>query len=163
MIKVKITEDQLKRVKELYKFGELNNSITKGKGNIIGAIGEVVAYDHFIGRGHEVDFTSTYEYDMIVDGFKVDVKSKATNYEPKGYFNCSISAFNTTQQCDYYLFTYVTYDHKYCYLAGYKEKDSFFALSHFGKKGEIDYGKWEYKADCYNMKIKEPDKLRTDV
>ena len=28
MIKVNITEDQLKRVKELYKFGELNNSIT---------------------------------------------------------------------------------------------------------------------------------------
>jgi hypothetical protein len=41
MITVCISEEQIARAKKLYSFDELNNSITKGKGNLFGAIGEI--------------------------------------------------------------------------------------------------------------------------
>ena len=154
MIKREISKSDIEKAKGLYEFGELNNSITKGKGNIIGAIGEVMTYNYFIEKGHDVDFNSTYDYDLIVDGFRVDVKSKSTNYPPKDYFNATVAAFNTTQACDYYLFAYVTYDHKTCYLAGYKDKEEFYSVAKFGVAGEIDYGSYRYPVDCYNLQLK---------
>lgn len=154
MIKREISKSDIEKAKSLYEFDELNNSITKGKGNIIGAIGEVMTYNYFIEKGHDVDFNSTYDYDLIVDGFRVDVKSKATNYPPKDYFNATVASFNTSQNCDYYLFAYVTYDHKTCYLAGYKDKEEFYSVAKFGVAGEIDRGTFRYRADCYNLQLK---------
>ena len=42
MIKIKITDDQRKRGKELYEFNVLNGSVTEGEGNEVGALGEVI-------------------------------------------------------------------------------------------------------------------------
>ena len=42
MKKFKVTDDQLKRAKKLFDFKELNNSITKGEGNLAGAVGEII-------------------------------------------------------------------------------------------------------------------------
>jgi len=150
---IDISEEQVERAKNLYPFDELKNSITKGKGNLLGAVGEIVVFDVFTAKGCEVDFNSTVDYDLIIDGYKVDVKSKATNYKPLESFNCSIPAFNTSQKCDFYFFTYITYDYKRCYLAGYKRKNTFFKEAYFANKGEIDYGEWKYKSDCYNLKM----------
>jgi hypothetical protein len=47
MIIVPITNEQRARANELYDFKVLNNSITSGKSNIYGAIGEIVVYDFY--------------------------------------------------------------------------------------------------------------------
>jgi hypothetical protein len=47
MIRLKISKDQVSRAKELYPFGHLKGSITKGKSNIYGSLGEVVVHDYF--------------------------------------------------------------------------------------------------------------------
>ena len=153
MIKLEISKEQFKRAEELYDFKELKNSITKGQSNIFGAIGEIMVFDFFTVKGVDVNFGSTYDYDMIIDGHKVDVKCKATNYEPKDYFNCSIAASNTRQKCDFYFFTFVTYDYKQCYLAGYKSKELFFKQATFANKGEIDHSNWEFRADGYHLRM----------
>jgi hypothetical protein len=153
MIKLELSNDQFKRAEKLYDFKALNNSITKGESNIFGAIGEIMVNDYFVGKGADVDFKSTYDYDMIIDGYKVDVKCKATNYQPKDYFNCAIPAIQARQKCDFYFFTFATYDFKTCYLAGYKQKADYFKESRFVKKGEIDHSNWEFKADNYILTI----------
>ena len=61
MKKYTITKPQLKRAKELFDFKELNNSITKGEGNLAGAVGEIIVKDAYGGIGE-----NTYDYDTII-------------------------------------------------------------------------------------------------
>ena len=51
MKKFLITKPQLERAKKLFDFKELNNSITKGEGNLAGAVGEIIVKDVYQGSG----------------------------------------------------------------------------------------------------------------
>jgi len=159
MLTINITQDQVDRAESHYGLLQdvsLRGSITKGKGNIYGALGEVVVYDLY-NKYYECEFINNYDYDLIIDGDKIDVKTKRTTVRPSEEYNCSISAFNTTQKCDFYVFVRITEDKKKAYVLGYKKKASFFKQAEFGKKGQVDpdgNGKWVFKDDCYNLKIK---------
>jgi hypothetical protein len=155
-----ISEDQLKRAKELYPFEELEGSITKGDSNIFGAVGEIVVYDFLHSRGHKIDVNSTYDYDLIVDNLKVDIKTKKTTVRPRPNYFCSISAFNIHQKCDYYLFVRVTEDLSVAYLLGYVRKDKFYDLATFKEKGELDVNGFVFKDDCYNLEVHRLQKFK---
>ena len=100
MIEIEITQDMKKRAwRKARQMGEINNSITKGDGNIAGFLGEEVANDIIKG-----DISNTYDYDIVKDGVKCDVKTKRCTSEPKPYYECSVAAYNTKQKCDYYVF-----------------------------------------------------------
>lgn len=150
---IEITKDQIERAKNLYSFSELKGSITKGKSNIYGALGEIVVYDISKKKGLSVEFNSTYDYDLIIEGYKVDVKTKRTTVTPKPYYLCSISSFNTKQKCDFYFFLRISEDLRKCFLLGYKKKNDFFKECTFNKKGTPDINGWLFKDDCYNIKI----------
>tara|TARA_R110000868_G_scaffold282190_1_gene542406 strand:+ start:224 stop:709 length:486 start_codon:yes stop_codon:yes gene_type:complete len=150
---IKISKEQIERAKKLYPFKELKGSITKGKSNIYGALGEVIIYDINKKNGLNVDFNSTYDYDLIIENYKVDVKTKRTTVIPKPNYLCSISAFNTRQKCDFYFFLRINENLKECYLLGYKKKTDFFNHAIFNKKGSLDVNGWVFKDDCYNLKI----------
>jgi hypothetical protein len=156
---IKITQEQINRAKELYKFNELKGSITKGKSNIYGALGEIIIYDLNKEKGLNVDFNSTYDYDLIIENYKIDVKTKRTNVIPKENYLCSISAFNTKQKCDFYFFLRINENLKDCYLLGYKKKTDFFNEATFNKKGTFDVNGWVFKDDCYNIKIEMLNKF----
>ena len=92
--------------------GALNHSITKGQGNIAGLLGEELVL-WFLPQSKE---KNTYDYDVVYDGVKIDVKAKRTTVIPKPYFECSVADFNTKQKCDIYLFARIlaekeTYPH----------------------------------------------------
>ena len=164
MIEVKITKEQVKRAEELYEFDVLNNSIMRGKSNIYGALGEILVADHYSNMGLTVDCTATRDYDLIIEGKKIDVKTKRTTVVPRGEYNCSIAAYNTKQRCDLYFFARVNEEKTIGYLLGLMPKKRFFATAIFNKKGEVDpsgNGKWKFTADCYNLeisKLKKPKK-----
>ncbi len=65
MIEIEITEEQRKRAKELYEFNVLKGSVTKGKGNEVGALGEVIVLDYF-SKKTETEYVGSYDYDMII-------------------------------------------------------------------------------------------------
>ena len=150
---IKISEEQIERAKQLYPFNELKGSIAKGESNIYGALGEVIIYDLSKKNGLDVDFTSTYDYDLIIENYKVDVKTKRTTVIPKPNYLCSISSFNTGQKCDFYFFLRINENLKDCYLLGYKKKIDFFKEATFNQKGSLDVNGWPFKDDCYNLKI----------
>ena len=160
MIKLEISKEQLHRAENLYEFKALNNSITNGESNIFGAIGEVMVHDFFAIKGVDVDHTSTYDYDMIIDGWKIDVKCHATSYEPKPYYNCCVPVLQAWQKCDFYFFTYATYDFKHCYLYGYKSKADFFKEATIVKKGQKDKNNFRFKTDNYIVKIRNLHKFQ---
>lgn len=148
---VKITEDMLLRAKRKSdEMGSLNNSITKGGGNLAGFVGEEIA--QFVLGGSIVN---TYDYDIVLDnGITVDVKTKRTTVEPKVLYECSVAAYNIKQKCDYYAFTRVLDNMSYGWFLGVYPKELYFKEARLWKKGDRDpSNNFIVKADCYNMLI----------
>ncbi len=107
-VELSITESQLERAKSLYDFDNLSNSITKGKSQIYGAMGEILLMDYLMSNGINVNYVGSRDYDLIAEEcVKIDVKTIRVNKNPKPEHNANISAYNTTQQTFMYFWVYV--------------------------------------------------------
>lgn len=163
MITLNISDEQINEAYNLYPFENLRGSITKGKSNFFGALGEIIIRDFFISQNYDVETVNNYHYDLIINEKKIDVKTKRTTVAPDEEYNCSISSFNTKQKTDYYFFVRITEDSKTGFLLGYLSKKSFFEKATFNQKGELDENGWVFKDDCYNVKIKDLNKFKYEV
>lgn len=160
MQRVVITDEQFSRIddkvsKKAAQIGNLHGSIENGGGNYAGLFGEMLFLEEI---GGERD--ATYNYDILYDDIKVDVKTKRRSVEPKPYYECSIADYNTEQDCDIYYFVSVLYDYSEAWLLGYKDTDEYYELADFHEKGDVDQDNdFEFKADCWNLPISELDTL----
>jgi len=136
--------------KKAADMGVLKNSITKGDGNIFGFLGELIVAKYL-----GLNVTNTYNFDMkLVNGKKIDVKTKATSVAPKLNYECSISAYNTKQICDYYVFCRVSKNLNTGWILGYMPKKEYMAHAVKLSKGDFDpSNNFTVRADCYNMEI----------
>lgn len=140
--------------KKAAEMGKLNNSITNGIGNLVGFIGEEVALAVLSQQGYDAKAANTYDFDIIANGFTIDVKTKSTSAEPLPHYSCSVASFNTKQQCDYYAFVRVKKDLTMAWWCGVYSKNDFYRDSVFMKKGDIDTdNKYVVRADCHNLPI----------
>ena len=131
--------------------GIINNSITSGKGSTHGFLGEIIV-SNFLGATIE----NTYDYDLRLQSFTIDVKTKRVNTPPRPNYECSIAAFNTKQACNFYVFTRILNNMGEGWILGYLPKEEYFDRAVFLKKGETDPSNgWTVSADCYNLPIKE--------
>jgi hypothetical protein len=160
MITVNITPEQLERAKSIYMFGALTNSITKGESNQYGAIGEVIVNDYFKAKGKDVNHVGHYDYDLVINGLKVDVKTKKVAKLDIVNVLASIPIYNTHQKCDYYIFCQVTADASLGYILGFIPKDEYFSKAFFRKKGDVDTNGFVFKSDCYNMKVENLNPIK---
>lgn len=150
----KILYTSLLKSKEL---GVLNNSILKGDGNLTGFIGEE-AFKEFL---NIKEHSNTYNYDIVHNNIKFEVKSKRTAVVPKDYYECSIANYNTKQKCDYYVFTRVLWPKEKklptsVYLMGFYPKEDYHKHSRKLTKGDRDGDNgFVVHADCWNMKYSE--------
>lgn len=162
MIEIEITEEMKRRAwRKAREMGKLNNSITKGDGNIAGFLGEEVA-NSVIGGA----VTNTYDYDIISGDQQLitwDVKTKRCTSPPKDYYDCSVAAFNTKQKCDRYVFVRIENKNGRwgrAWILGWYDKNQYFKDARFLKKGQIDPdNNFKVKADCYNIAIKDLKQL----
>lgn len=148
-ITTEIIDNARLKAKEL---GLLRNSITRGKGNLVGFIGEEIALSCLGGEA-----TNTYDYDLVLeDGTKVDVKTKSTSVTPLSHYDCSVAAYNTKQRCDAYAFVRVKNDLSVGWYLGILPKDKYLEIAERFDKGDVDPANgFVIKADCYNVKISE--------
>jgi hypothetical protein len=156
MQEIPITEAMFFRAsKKANSLKILNNSITEGKGNIAGFLGEEIALSFLI---HSLE-KNTFDFDIILNDLKIDIKTKRTSVIPLPHFECSVSNYNTKQECDIYLFTRVLEIDGFIsrgWLLGYIEKKRFYEKAIFHKQGEVDSdNNFTFKADCYNLSISE--------
>lgn len=155
MVKLRPTKEQIEEAQKLFNFGKLKNSVTKGSGNLAGALGEILVRDAYSGKQE-----NTFDYDLILNSKKVDVKTKRFSniQKPIAKWNASVLAFNTKQKCDWYCFVGISNNYKVAYIYGFKEKDVFYKDATLGKKGEVDPNgsgnKWKFREDTYYMSIK---------
>lgn len=158
IIEIDITDEQRKRAKELYEFNVLNGSVTKGGGNEVGALGEIIVLDKYKSNAK---YVGDYNYDLIIKNMKVDVKTKKQNMPPTSHHSFNIFAYNTTQECDYYCFVAIHKSLNTGWIVGWKAKDEFYKIARFRKKGEVDDSlyncTWTYSDDCYTVKITDLD------
>ena len=131
--KIHIAVGQIKEAREHFEFGELKNSKTKGGGNFIGALGEIVIRDQFNGK-----LENTYDYDLIIKGKKIEVKTKlfSAGYKPSEGWNISVEAHNDRQKCDFYCFTLIPGDYSVMYLCGWITKENFYKKAKKYEKGD---------------------------
>ena len=157
MIEVKVTPAMLKRAKKKAKdLGELKNSITKGKGNLTGFLGEEIAH---VAMGGEIK--NTGDFDLVFeDGRTFDVKSKRCSGEPEDHYDCSVANYNTSQKCDEYVFVRVLNDYSKGWVCGTMAKEDFFRKATFWQQGQFDpRNRWRCKADCYSLPISQLDEV----
>ena len=155
MIEVPITKEMLTVAKQKAKeIGKLNNSIRKGLGNLAGVLGELCFIQHY----PNALLNNTYDYDVLLNNSKIEIKTKVRTVKPKLFYECSVAKFNTKQKADYYYFVslYVV-DNEYVsgFLLGGLPKDEYFLQAKELKQGELDSSNnYIVKADCWNLPIK---------
>jgi hypothetical protein len=155
MIEIKITPDMLDRANKLYEFHNIRNSITSGKSQDYGALGEVMVMDYY---GLDKDaYSPTKDYDLIFGKGTVDVKSKLVTTKPRNEYYCAVTAASYDhQQCDYYCFVRIMKDMSIGWICGFIKKNDMVEKGHFYQKGDIDptsHQKFQFKDDCHNIAI----------
>ena len=134
MKKFIISKSAIQRVKaRAEELPLLNNSIRKGEGSLVAYIGEEVVKNVLNG-----EIKDTYDYDIVYQNMKVDVKTKERTVAPKPHY-AFVSVLNTLQEAWY---------------LGKISKPDFYKKAVFHRKGEIDpANNFTFKADCYNIPI----------
>ena len=154
MIEVQITNSMREIAHDMSsEMGILSRSITRGQGNVYGFLGELVALD-ILGGIHQ----NTMDYDILVDGSKIDVKTKKTTVKPKPDYDCSVADLTRKQNCDYYAFVRVLSDQSVGWFLGVKKAEQYFTDARYIKKGDYDNSNgFTARANCYNMPISALD------
>jgi len=154
MIEVQITNSMREVAHDMSsEMGILSRSITRGQGNVYGFLGELVALD-VLGGIHQ----NTMDYDILVDGSKIDVKTKKTTVKPKPDYDCSVADLTRKQNCDYYAFVRVLSDQSVGWFLGVKKAEQYFTDARYIKKGDYDNSNgFTARANCYNMPISALD------
>ena len=149
---IQINSDYMSRAREkASSVGILQGSITGGTRNVIGAIGEVIVADSI-----NADEISTYDYDLVKDGKRIDVKTKRCNTKPLPNYDCSVALHGTKQDCDAYVFVRILTDMSKAWILGGISKQNFYKEATLYRKGDIDYNNgYTFKADCYNLQISQ--------
>lgn len=150
MIEIKYTNDQLERADHLYDFHNIKNSITQGESQIWGALGEVIIMDMY-----KVKYEGVADYDCIINGHKVDVKTKKTSVEPRPDYNCSIVGTSVHQKCDYYFFLRINTELPVAYLMGWMPRKDFLTKASFNLKGEKETPIFDFREDCFNLPMSD--------
>jgi len=148
--------------------GGLPNSITNGRGNVAGRLGEL-ALAEYLG----VDLADEKDYDMIYKGEKIEVKTKRRTVKPAGYFDVSIAETSRHQAPDRYVFLSIEYGGvdrsggtgkknkrynglKSIWLCGDILASEFFEKGRFLRKGTEDgNNKFRVLRDMYNLQISQ--------
>ena len=152
MTPIQITPQILNRAKrKAASVGNLQGSITGSLSNCGGAIGEIIVADA-LGATE----SSTYDYDLIKDGRRIDVKTKRCNTAPRENYDCSVAAHGSKQDCDSYIFVRILTDTSKAWILGEIDKADFYARATKYRRGDIDPDNgFVFKADCYNLRISE--------
>jgi hypothetical protein len=163
MILLKYSPAMVKRaIYNANSLGSLRESITHGKGNIAGYIGEecISAYlgcDNISTKSGN----DKYNHDLVYNGLCVEVKTKRRTVDPKPFYDVSIAITSTHQKPDIYAFTSITVNKNKSgfsnvWLCGFMPYEEYFEKARFYKKGERDSNNgFIVKRDMYNLMIKE--------
>ena len=121
-----------------------------------GVIGELAVSQALASLGMNYSHDDTYDYDFLVEGIKLDVKSSASRFERVGGNNSTLlTSYLKNQDCQAYAFASVSYAENLVYIMGICAKFWFWetGAAKDYKKGEQIFKK-PIREDARNMKFK---------
>jgi hypothetical protein len=151
-----------------FRLGSLNNSILKGRGNASGYMGEeaLAAY-----LGAKIVSDEQYDYDLVVGGRNVEVKTKQRTVPPKGEYDVSIAATSRHQKPDLYAFISLEFkssdntsgplayqDLEYVWLLGYKRPEDYFRDAELWMPGDMDSNGFQTHREMFNLPVYKLDR-----
>ena len=157
-IKIQITPEMLERAKSR-DCGQMNSkSFMKGKGNIVGFLGEEMVQS----LSKDFIWKDSYDYDFSFKGRTVDVKSKyqSSPLPPKPNYEASIGKDSLHQRTEFYIFCRIYRDkdgnYPHGWILGAISKEEYFKKAHKLLKWQIDPSNNFYvREDCYNLPYSE--------
>ena len=159
MITIQITAEQIERAKQRYDFEKLKGSVMNGASNIYGALGEIIYLDFLTSKGFKIVDESTYDYDFICNGFKIDIKSSKLNKVNEKYINTNIECrlINHNQNAHFYFFCKISEDFRSAYLLGYISKKEFIKQAIFTCNGQASVrgDNFNYRGDGWHIYHKD--------
>jgi hypothetical protein len=160
MLCVDITSNMIVEAESMSKkLGVLNNSIRKGEGNLAGFLGEL----SFLKAFPKTQKIDSYNFDIKVGNYSVEIKTKDRTVPPQLYYEASIANYNTRQKADYYVFISLLREgksYKKAFIMGFIEPNEYMGKSIFLKKGQVDpSNNWTVNADCWNLPYSKLNKF----
>jgi len=132
--------------KKADEMGTINGSVRGGGGNMIGYLGEELVKSYLgVGDGN------IYQWDLMYDGKKLEVKTKERNVVPNISYNATVFSWNTKQQCDFYVFCSIFKSLERGWICGILPPKEFYRQAKFAKKGDPDGDHFKFFTDCYNL------------
>jgi len=144
------------------------NTIMKGinasAGAFAGRLGEIALSKYF-----DVGIEDKKDYDLIVDGKKLEVKTKQRAVKPRPDYIVQVASTSRHQQPDSYAFLTLEYEDrnsggvylkpKRLWLCGFKSAKDYFEQAELWPKGYVDPKMPSYvtKRDMYVMAIEDLD------
>lgn len=161
MLQIEITPAMVREAQRLSAaMGALNNSIRQGEGNIAGILGELA----LIRRYPDAVRVDSYDFDLLLGGKRIEVKTKDRTVVPQPHHECSVANYNTSQKADFYFFVSLHREdagYRSAYLLGYLRPDEFFTRARRLRAGEIDPANgYTVRADCWNVRVSELHPIR---
>lgn len=157
---IKPTADERKKIRaEARKMGVLHNSLTGGRGNAIGMMGEHLVHKHI--KGERVG-QRLFDYDIIQkNGLTVDVKTTKATGPPLPHYVARIYGSEEKvprlrSKCDVYYFVRCNGELTLATVIGWLPADEFFDRALFLPRGNVDPndGKLSF-ADEFTLPISE--------
>ena len=136
------------------------NSIRKGSGAFLGAIGELVVITALGPEAKSSLGEDVFQYDLSYRNKKYEVKSKKRTTNAYYKSECSVHASNPNQSCDFYVFVSVIHEKGIptkAQILGYTSKSNFFKNAKFHLKGTLDTNRvesgefFQHRQDTYNV------------
>lgn len=122
------------------QLGKLNNSILNGAGNFIGMLGEICVCKYY---NADVEVKNFYNHDCIINGKKVEVKSKKRTVMPRKNYYADVTMTSDFQRPDLFLFVSIMMQLekvKSVFLCGQISYSDFQKKHTFYKKGDVENG-----------------------
>ena len=142
--------------------GSLKNSITEGKGNVAGRLGEL-AFASYVGA----EIADHKDFDLTLNGEKIEVKTKRRTVKPRGNYEVSVAKTSLHQKPDRYVFISIEFDRKdgsnyyglkNVWLCGDMSAKDYIKKSWVWKKGQMDESnKFVTLVDMHNLSIDKLD------
>jgi hypothetical protein len=157
-LKILITKEMFDRATER-DCGQMNrNSFMKGRGNIVGFLGEELVQS----LSPDFKLVDGYDYDFEFRGLKVDVKTKRQTvaFAPKPDYEASIAQESLHQKANCYIFCRVYQDPKtkeypFGWILGAISKMRYFEMSRKLEKGQKDGNNgFVVVNDCHNLEYR---------
>jgi hypothetical protein len=168
---VRITEGMIEEAHELEKQipKDIRNSIRNGAGIFPGCLGQVACCHRFIDTYKAKGKEQEYNFDIVMAGMSVEVKTKVRTVRPLPHYEGSIPTYNDTQQSSKYLFVSLLGGSKtgpftLAFIMGWiSNPQGYFKVDprwRFVKKGEYDPSNdWTALCDCWNITYSSLDQI----